>query len=818
MKILTSGQATTAGGKAYHLLELKQAGFLVPNFQILSFDWFQTKESLTWLRQKNKQLSDRKFESLSRELRETARLSLRKELDLALLTSFSANKLYAVRSSATVEDGQVHSFAGRFETYLNVSHEDLLEAIENCLLSLYTPSALHYFLEKEVPLQDAKMVVIVQEMVASSLSGIYFTASPLGAINEHQIVLGSGLGDAVVEDRIPTTMVTYHPKEGLTSIQKSPNSPVVTDQHIKKLTDCAKTLITTFGPYLDIEFAFEQEELYLLQVRPITTIKTDQLIILDNSNIVESYPGLSSPLTISFVQEAYSSIFRSLAKRLVGSNNHILAAYEPVFQNMVSPINSRLYYQIQNWYQLLHLLPFSKQIIPIWQDMLGISDLNIPDSKQKISLLDKIGVAWRILRAFHRSHKAMKELEQEFQTVEAFFHNHYQPENTIDQQEKLYQTLHESILANWDLTLINDLYAFVHVGFLKKITGSEVIQSDIAGIEAIESMKPALALEKIQETLNNDPEIQMELHELLQLTEAELTDRLTVADSFLTQSLVDFIHLYGDRAPEELKLETKTFRSHPSTLLNYLRQEKCPQLQYSTEQISSKQRRTSFIGRWLKKRALTGISYRESSRLNRTRIYGMVRQIFRGIGQDLAHQNIIDQADDIFYLTKEEIFSHQDTLSFHQLIANRKAKMLEDQEITLPRRLIFNQTIVEKKPSQTNHLVQEHSDKLRGIGCSEGIVEGEVLIVETIQDLPNLQNKILITKMTDPGWIYALMQAKGVIAEQGSLLSHTAIISRELGIPSIVNVPHVTKVLQTGEKIEMDGTTGIIRRLNHDRN
>jgi len=107
---------------------------------------------------------------------------------------------------------------------------------------------------------------------------------------------------------------------------------------------------------------------------------------------------------------------------------------------------------------------------------------------------------------------------------------------------------------------------------------------------------------------------------------------------------------------------------------------------------------------------------------------------------------------------------------------------------------------------------------LRGIGCSEGIVEGEVLIVETIQDLPNLQNKILITKMTDPGWIYALMQAKGVIAEQGSLLSHTAIISRELGIPSIVNVPHVTKVLQTGEKIEMDGTTGIIRRLNHDRN
>lgn len=155
-------------------------------------------------------------------MRETARLSLRKELDLALLTSFSANKLYAVRSSATVEDGQVHSFAGRFETYLNVSHEDLQGGYRELKpFPLYTPSALHYFLEKEVPLQDAKMVVIVQEMVTAVFSGIYFTASPLGAINEHQIVLGSGLGDAVVEDRIPTTMVTYHPKEGLTSIQKA---------------------------------------------------------------------------------------------------------------------------------------------------------------------------------------------------------------------------------------------------------------------------------------------------------------------------------------------------------------------------------------------------------------------------------------------------------------------------------------------------------------------------------------------------------------------------------------------------------------------
>ena len=106
-----------------------------------------------------------------------------------------------------------------------------------------------------------------------------------------------------------------------------------------------------------------------------------QRIILDNSNIVESYPGVSSPLTISFIQEAYASIFRSLAQRLVGKDAPELAAYEATFQNMLQPVNSRVYYQIQSWYQLLQLFAFfSKKIIPIWQDMLGVRDRGTSDA------------------------------------------------------------------------------------------------------------------------------------------------------------------------------------------------------------------------------------------------------------------------------------------------------------------------------------------------------------------------------------------------------------------------------------------------------
>ncbi|CQR24354.1 phosphoenolpyruvate synthase [Streptococcus varani] len=218
----------------------------------------------------------------------------------------------------------------------------------------------------------------------------------------------------------------------------------------------------------------------------------------------------------------------------------------------------------------------------------------------------------------------------------------------------------------------------------------------------------------------------------------------------------------------------------------------------------------------LKKKALIGIAYRESSRLNRTRIYGMVRQIFRDIGQDLVKKQIIDQVEDVFFLTKEEIFNLENLENPSSLIATRKEKLVDDQAIVLARRLVFNEKIVEKRASQTQHFKQNSSGDLHGIGCSKGLVRGRVLVVDSLQDLSDVRGKILITKMTDPGWVYALMQAKGVIAEQGSLLSHTAIISRELGIPSIVNVPNVTKILQSGQHIEMDGRSGLIRRLTDD--
>ena len=100
--------------------------------------------------------------------------------------------------------------------------------------------------------------------------------------------------------------------------------------------------------------------------------------------------------------------------------------------------------------------------------------------------------------------------------------------------------------------------------------------------------------------------------------------------------------------------------------------------------------------------------------------------------------------------------------------------------------------------------------ELRGIPCSNGKVRGEVLVITDVNEAKDVKDKILVTKMTDPGWVFLLATAKGVIAEKGSLLSHTAIISRELKIPSIVGVNNLLNTIKSGDIVEMDGTTGII--------
>ena len=263
------------------------------------------------------------------------------------------------------------------------------------------------------------------------------------------------------------------------------------------------------------------------------------------------------------------------------------------------------------------------------------------------------------------------------------------------------------------------------------------------------------------------------------------------------------ITLYGDRCLCELKLETKTYRTNPELLDAYVKNN----IDMSAFKLSGDMSTSGFYAN----RAKTGIWNREKSRLNRSRIFGLCRSIFLKIGEFLAKDNLLEEKTDIFYLYISEIKQRDICADYKGLVIDRKYTEKIQNTIHCSGRLVFDGEILPIPPMDVCSL--ESVDTLAGIGTSMGCVEGEVMVITEPSDTLDTKDKILVTISTDPGWIFLIKNAKGIIAEKGSLLSHTAIVSRELHKPAIVNVRDCTKILNTGDRVRLNAHDGSIQIL-----
>ncbi|MBQ1550531.1 MAG: phosphoenolpyruvate synthase, partial [Bacilli bacterium] len=250
---------------------------------------------------------------------------------------------YAIRSSSYLEDGELNSFAGQFDTYLNVVPRNINKKVEKCFNSINNKNIKDYLKKQKIKINDLKMDVIIQEMVNAKYSGIIFTSNPQGLLNETVIIVGKGLGNNIVEDRILTTSYYYNRTDKIYYYEGL--FDYLNKEIIEKLITLSEEIKEVLGEYLDIEFAIKDNNIYILQARPITTLDTNNLVILDNSNIVESYPGISLPLTISFVHFVYSNVFKKEAYRLT-KNKKLVEANNDNFNNMVASSSGRIYYKI----------------------------------------------------------------------------------------------------------------------------------------------------------------------------------------------------------------------------------------------------------------------------------------------------------------------------------------------------------------------------------------------------------------------------------------------------------------------------------------
>ena len=208
---------------------------------------------------------------------------------------------------------------------------------------------------------------------------------------------------------------------------------------------------------------------------------------------------------------------------------------------------------------------------------------------------------------------------------------------------------------------------------------------------------------------------------------------------------------------------------------------------------------------------------REISRLNRTRIYGMVRSMFLKAGEIFALDGSIENKRDIFYLTKNEIF-YGNSSDFKEIIKKRKSEYDGFKKLPTFSRIIFcNEEFDKKTVSLKGVSSPSHSgDTLFGSPCSQGKATAQAVVVRDANNPPDVSGKIIVAKMTDPGWVFLLSNARGIISEKGSLLSHTAIISRELKIPAVVGVKNASEIIKDGDILELDGNSGTIKICRRD--
>jgi pyruvate,water dikinase len=275
-----------------------------------------------------------------------------------------------------------------------------------------------------------------------------------------------------------------------------------------------------------------------------------------------------------------------------------------------------------------------------------------------------------------------------------------------------------------------------------------------------------------------------------------------------------YLEQYGDRCFEELKLESMTLRQDPALLVRLVASG--GSMGDAAQTIPHKPPRDPVL-RLLVGRARQAIAGRESSRLDRARVYGMARDIVRRAGDLGATQGRLDHPADVFWLTLDEAFT--DTGDVRAAIARRRSDQEAYARLPHYRRVVFAREPFDRRSSTAVTVSaddMEATGLLTGVAVSAGTVTGTVRIVTDASAVRPRPGDILVTAMTDPGWVFLLAGAGGVIAERGSPLSHTAIVARELGVPMVVGVDRATRRFRDGDVVEIDGAAGTVRVLTSE--
>ncbi len=770
--------------------------------------------------------------------------------------------LVAVRSSAIDEDGAGHSFAGQFESYLNVPPSEVLARVREVWQSADADRVLTYRRERGLEGPPVAPAVIVQRMAVPQAAGVAFSADPVSGRRSLVVVAAvPGLGDALVSGDADADAYEVTPAGVVTlrSRREGAATPVLTDAQAAAVAALARKCEQHFGRPQDIEWALELERVLLLQSRPITTLAAladpdGTRRIWDNSNIAESYGGITTPLTFSFARTVYAEVYRQFCVILAVPRTRV-EDHHVTFETMLGSIRGRVYYNLVSWYRVLALLPGFAVNRRFMEQMMGVRE-PMPDEvlagEPPVTGVGRVVDALRLARSLVGLVVALVRLpgsiDRFYARLEAALGAPTPLEEMrLDALTAHYRTLERQLLTRWDAPLVNDFFAMIFYGVLRTLAGKWLgngasgLHNDLlVGEGDIVSAEPARRLQVMARVVAVDPELTTLLAER-PLAEIQAAFAASPNRAFL--DLYDaYLAKFSDRCLDELKLESPTLADDPLMLLRTIGQLAQRQANVTgTVPITNEVRGgaearvaaalrgrpiRALIFRWVMGQARARVRHRENLRFERTRVFGRVRRIFVEAGKRLAGEGLLSRPDDVFYLQVDEVLGVVEgtatTAALPALAAVRRREYDAYRALPAPadrfetRGAVWVGNRFQAAPAGGGSTVAEAlgDDERRGIGCCPGVVEGVARVVRDPRGATLVPGDILVAERTDPGWILLFPVASAVVVERGSVLSHSAIVARELGLPAVVSMPGLTAWLQTGDRILVDGSTGIVRRLS----
>lgn len=817
-----------AGGKGANLGELIRAGFPVPDGFVITTDAYVAAASAAAVDPKDPKAARAK-------LIETA---MPAEIANSVRDAYRAlGGRVAVRSSATAEDLPEASFAGQQDTILDVVGDDaLLDAVRRCWASLWNERAVSYRATNAVDERALRLAVVVQRMVPATIAGVLFTADPItGRRRRAAIDAVRGLGEQLVSGAVNPD---HYLVDTTTGAVLERRGDILDDAGLREIAAMGARIEAHYGKPQDIEWAIDEQKLWIVQSRDITTLYPIPASAPDPERDLRVYfsasvaQGVLQPFTPMGIQT-----FRLLSAAFASAVGRPLA--DPAAgASVIADAGLRLWVDLAAVLRNSAARQIPVRVFSIMEARSSVIYTRLLDDPRLaprggsriraiVSILRAVehaGVPPWVIRAFLRPEATRDRVLRDMESlVTSDVGPLTTPGERLDAFERLLVTIPPRMFPRLVGVAAAGLVSYNRVArLLRGVASDDEMRTVLRGLPFNPTTEMDLDLWAIARRARDDPSSRTALADRAPV-ELSADYRRGALPPVLQQELETFLVRYGHRAIAEIDLGLPRWSEDPSHLLgaiaNYQRLDTAalaPDAQFArgareadatiATLLSRVHGPRRFVARKLLRRVRALAGVREAPKFQVVRVFARGRAILAPVGVALAADGRVAAADDIWFLTLHDARRAVAGEDMHARVAERRAEYRrEERRRHIPRVLLSDGTDAEAAFASP-----ATDGAIRGTPASPGTARGVAHVMLSPAGARLEPGEVLVAPATDPGWTPLFLTASALVMEMGGMMSHGAVVAREYGIPAVVGVPEATTRIATGEHVVVDGSAGTV--------